>query len=88
MAVECFSEYICVCVAGAVCDEECNNFRQLLQSWSPTKPKAVIYFLVQKSSLKLLQKSLHSLDRLTECSCSRWNVHYKLSLLNQGQSWY
>ena len=52
-----------VSVAGTICDEECNSFRQLLQSWSPTKPKALIYFLVQKSSLKLLQKSLNNLDR-------------------------
>jgi alpha 1,2-mannosyltransferase len=45
------------------CDDECLSFRESLRSWPSNKPKAVIFYLVHRSALKSLSRSIAALDR-------------------------
>lgn len=47
----------------ALCDAECELFRSRLETWPRDKPKAVIYYLIHRSSLKNLFRSIGSVDK-------------------------
>ena len=44
------------------CDQECLNFRKMMQQWPTGKPRGAIYYLVHHSRLHFLKKSLESLE--------------------------
>jgi len=66
------------------CDKECSRFRKLLDSWPVDKPKAAIYFLIQKSSLKILRKSLKAFDRSVRTYYNAFIMHagYRFTCYN------
>ena len=56
---------VCFCyilTTRGVCDNECLRFRQWLNGMPAEKPRAVIYYLVQKSTIHKLNISLRYLD--------------------------
>ena len=56
------SAFYCVLLTRGVCDSECLRLRQWMNEMRAEKPRAVIYYLVQKSTIHKLNISLHYLD--------------------------